>query len=54
MFLAGGNKKERINEDQRTRAFLVVSLPDAEPALARPARCGTEGEGRAESERARL
>jgi hypothetical protein len=32
MFLAGGNKKEGVNEDQRTRGFLTVSLSDAGPA----------------------
>jgi hypothetical protein len=34
--------------EREARGFLIVSLSDAEPALARPARRGTEGEGRAE------
>jgi hypothetical protein len=32
MFLARGNKKEGLSEEQRERSFLVVSLPDAGPA----------------------
>jgi hypothetical protein len=54
MFLAGGNMKRGISEGPRTWGFLTVSLSDAEPALARPARRETEDEGRAEGERARL
>jgi hypothetical protein len=48
MFLAGGNMKRGISEGSRTWGFLTVSLSDAGPALARPARRETEGEGRAE------
>jgi hypothetical protein len=36
MFLAGGNRKDKARD--MARGFLVVSLPDAEPALTRPSR----------------
>jgi hypothetical protein len=45
MFLAGGNKKEGISEEQGARGFPPVSLLDAKPALTRPARGRTEDEG---------
>jgi hypothetical protein len=40
--------------EREARGFLTVSLSDAKPALARPARRGTEGEGQTEGERARF
>jgi hypothetical protein len=30
-FLAGGNATRGINEEQRAKGFLAVSLPDVEP-----------------------